>query len=28
VMVLGRRPSRQTALGAVVTIAGISLMNL
>jgi uncharacterized membrane protein len=28
VMVLGRRPSRQTALGAVVTIAGIGLMNM
>jgi len=28
VVVLGRRPSRQTALGAVVTIVGIGLMNL
>ncbi len=28
VWVLGRRPSRQTVVGAVVTVAGIGLMNL
>jgi uncharacterized membrane protein len=28
VLVLGRSPSRQTAVGAVVTVAGIGLMNL
>lgn len=28
ILVLGRRPSRQTVLGAVVTVAGIGLMNL
>ena len=28
VWVLGRRPSRQTAMGAVVTVAGVGLMNL
>jgi uncharacterized membrane protein len=28
VWVLGQRPSRQTALGAVVTVVGIGLMNL
>lgn len=28
VWVLGQRPSRRTALGAVVTVAGIGLMNL
>jgi drug/metabolite transporter (DMT)-like permease len=28
VMVLGRRPSRRTVLGATVTVAGIGLMNL
>ena len=28
ILVLGRRPSRQTVLGAAVTVAGIGLMNL
>jgi drug/metabolite transporter (DMT)-like permease len=28
ILVLGRRPSRRTILGAVVTVAGIGLMNL
>jgi drug/metabolite transporter (DMT)-like permease len=28
VWVLGQRPSRQTVLGAAVTVAGVGLMNL